>query len=63
MSAREKQAQVSDSVAHRFESGNIVVVHRQPEARNGDIVVARLGQEVTLKRYEQVDAHRVELSP
>ena len=38
-----------------------MVVHRQPEARNGDIVVARPGQEVTLKRYEQVDAHRVEL--
>ena len=46
-----------------FHTGDIVAVRRQPEARKGDIVVARLGQEVTLKRYERVDAHRVELQP
>ena len=46
-----------------FHSGDIVAVRRQPEARNGDIVIARIGQEVTLKRYERVDAHRVELQP
>ena len=46
-----------------FHSGDIVAVRRQPEARNGDIVVARIGQEVTLKRYERMDAHRVELQP
>lgn len=46
-----------------FHSGDIVAVRRQPEARNGDIVVARIGQEVTLKRYERVNAHRVELQP
>ena len=36
---------------------------QKPEARNGDIVVPRIGQEVTLKRYERVDARRVELQP
>ena len=46
-----------------FHSGDIVAVRRQPEARNGDIVVARIGSEVTLKRYERVDAHRVEFQP
>ena len=46
-----------------FHSGDIVAVHRQPEARNGDIVVARIGHEVTLKRYERVDQETVELQP
>lgn len=46
-----------------FHSGDIVAVRRQPEARNGDIVVARIGQEVTLKRYQRVDENRVELQP
>ena len=27
------------------------------------MMVARLGQEVTLERYERVDPHRVELQP
>ena len=46
-----------------FHSGDIVAVRRQPEARNGDLVVARIGQEVALKRYQRVDAQRVELQP
>ena len=44
-------------------SGDIVAMRRQPETRNGNIVVAQLGREVTLKRYERVDARRVELQP
>ena len=46
-----------------FHSGDIVAVCRQPEARNGDIVVARIGQEITLKRFERVDQETVELQP
>lgn len=46
-----------------FHSGDIVAVRRQPEARNGDIVVARIGQEITLKRYQRVDENQVELHP
>ena len=47
-----------------FHSGDIVAVRRQPEARNGDIVVvARIEGAVTLKRYERIDANTIELQP
>lgn len=31
--------------------GDLLAVHRSPEVHNGQIVVARLGEEVTVKRY------------
>ena len=34
--------------------GDLVAVHRTPEVRNRQIVVARLEDEVTVKRYRQV---------
>ena len=34
--------------------GDLVGVHRNPEALNGQIVVARLDGEVTIKRFERV---------
>ena len=46
-----------------FTTGDIVAVRHQPEARNGDVVVARIGEEVTLKRFERVDEHTVEFQP
>ena len=46
-----------------FASGDIVAVRKQPEASDGDIVLARIGAEVTLKRYQRVDAEHVELQP
>ncbi len=42
--------------------GDLLAVHRTSEARNGQIVVARLEDEVTVKRFEQV-RHRVWLRP
>ena len=33
--------------------GDLVAVHRTPDVRNGQIVVARLEEEVTVKRYRQ----------
>jgi repressor LexA len=42
--------------------GDLVAVHRTPEIRNRQIVVARLENEVTVKRYRQ-DGHRVWLLP
>ncbi len=33
--------------------GDLVAVHRTPEVRNRQIVVARLENEVTVKRYRQ----------
>lgn len=42
--------------------GDLIAVHRTPEARNGQIVVARLEEEVTVKRYRR-RGHRAELLP
>jgi repressor LexA len=42
--------------------GDLLAVHRTAEARRGQIVVARLEDEVTVKRFEQV-RHRVWLRP
>jgi repressor LexA len=42
--------------------GDLVAVHRTPEVRTRQIVVARLENEVTVKRYRQ-EGHRVWLMP
>ena len=43
--------------------GDIVAVRATPEARNGEVIVARFGDEVTLKRFHRVDARHVDLHP
>ncbi len=42
--------------------GDLLAVHRTPEARNGQIVVARLEDEVTVKRFRR-RGHRVQQLP
>ena len=42
--------------------GDLLAVHRTPEAQNGQIVVARLDDEVTVKRFKR-NGHRVSLLP
>jgi len=42
--------------------GDLLAVHRTPEAQNGQIVVARLDDEVTVKRFQR-NGHRVSLLP
>ena len=42
--------------------GDLLAVHRTPEARNGQIVVARIDDEVTVKRFRQ-EGSRVRLLP
>ncbi len=42
--------------------GDWLVVHRTSEARNGQIVVARIGEEVTVKRLK-VRGHKAQLIP
>ncbi len=42
--------------------GDLVVVHRQQTATNGDIIVALLDEEATVKRFFQ-HSHAVELRP
>ena len=43
--------------------GDIVAVRSAGEANNGDVVVARFGDEVTLKRFIRIDKRHVELQP
>lgn len=42
--------------------GDLLAVQRTPTARNGQIVVARLDDEVTVKRFQRRE-HRVQLLP
>ena len=44
-------------------TGDIVAVRHQPEARDGDVVLARIGEEVALKRLQRTGPHTVELQP
>ncbi len=38
----------------RFVTGSVVAVKSQSVAENGEVVIARLEDEVTLKRYKRV---------
>ena len=47
-----------------FRSGDIVAVRKGEDPRNGDVVVARIGEEITLKRYCRKNGHgSIELQP
>ena len=46
-----------------FRTGDIVAVRKEQEPNNGDLVVARIGQEITLKRFRRIDAECIELEP
>ena len=44
--------------------GDLLAVHRTDQARNGQIVVARIGDEVTVKRFKRIgNRAQVELWP
>lgn len=42
---------------------DIVAIRRTPDPESGQVVVARFGDEVTLKRFVRIDARHVELRP
>jgi repressor LexA len=42
--------------------GDMVIVNKEPTARNGDIIVALLGEEATVKRFYK-EANQVRLQP
>ena len=46
-----------------FARGDIVAVRREAEVRDGDVVLARIGGEVTFRRCRRVDAATVALHP
>ena len=44
-------------------NGSVVAIATDHVPRDGDVVVARLGEEVTLKRFRRIDDRHVELRP
>lgn len=50
-----------DSMEPRIHSGELLVVDRMVETKDGDIVVARLGQEFTVKRLNTGEDGRIRL--
>ena len=46
-----------------FRSGDIVAVQREREPREGDVIVARIGDSITLKRFKRRSADLIELQP
>ena len=46
-----------------FSTGDVVGVRRTPEASDGDLVVARIGQEITVKRFRRRNSAVIELQP
>ena len=46
-----------------YRSGDVVAVKRNPDPSDGDIVVARIGTDITLKCFHRPSATRVELRP
>lgn len=49
---------VGDSMIHAaITDGNWVVVHQQPEAEEGEIVVALVEGEATVKVFQQIEGH------
>ena len=46
-----------------LQTGDMVAIKARREAHNGEVVVARLGNEVTLKRYRRLDRRHVLLEP
>ena len=46
-----------------YRSGDIVAVSRNPNPRDGDVVIARIGTEITVKCFHRVSDARIELQP
>lgn len=46
-----------------IQDGDLLAVRKTPEARNGQIVVARVDDEVTVKRFRRASRTRVQLLP
>ena len=53
-----------DSMDHvGYRSGDIVAVKRNPHPDEGEVVIARIGQEITLKCFHRAGPDRIELQP
>ena len=59
----QSRTTVTEAVDRAWTRPAIVAVRHQPEAWSGDIVLARIDNEVTLKRYERTRPHTMEFQP
>ena len=46
-----------------LKSGDMVAIRQDPDPREGDVVIARIGPDITLKRYHRTHAGGIELQP
>ena len=46
-----------------FRSGDVLAVRRNPNPKEGDLVVVRIGEDVAVKRFARPDEHTIELQP
>ena len=46
-----------------LKSGDMVAIRQDPDPREGDVVIARIGSDVTLKRYHRTQTGVIELQP
>ena len=46
-----------------YRTGDIIAIKRTPNAADGDVVMARIGTEITLKCFRRPSEDRVELRP
>ena len=46
-----------------YQTGDIIAVRRTPDASDGDIVVARIGPDITVKCFHRTGPDRIELQP
>ena len=46
-----------------YQTGDIIAVRRTPDASNGEVVVARIGTDITLKCFHRPTEERIELRP
>ena len=46
-----------------YRTGDIIAIKRTPDAADGDVVMARIGTEITLKCFRRPSEDRVELRP
>lgn len=46
-----------------YQTGDIIAVRRTPDASDGEIVVARIGSDITVKCFHRAGPDRIELQP
>ena len=58
-----RRRSLGSSVHTGLRDGDIVAIRSNPDPNNGEMVVGRVDDEVTLKRFVRLDPEQVELRP